>query len=36
MTADLDEQAVHETLTYYAFAEIHWQNIPTNNPWNGS
>ena len=26
------EQAVHETLTYYAFPDIHWQKIRTNNP----
>ena len=25
--ADLVEQAVHETLTYYAFPDIHWQKI---------
>ena len=30
--ADLVEQAVHETLTYYGFPDIHWQKIPTNNP----
>ena len=24
--ADLVEQSVHETLTYYAFPDIHWQN----------
>jgi putative transposase len=30
--ADLVEQAVHETLTYYAFPEIHRQKIRTNNP----
>jgi putative transposase len=30
--ADLVEQAVHETLTYYAFPDIHWQKIRTNNP----
>src|ERR1700680_3469499 len=24
--ADLVEQAVHETLTYYGFPDIHWQN----------
>jgi putative transposase len=30
--ADLVEQAVHETLTYYAFPDIHWYKIRTNNP----
>lgn len=30
--ADLVEQAVGETLTYYAFPDIHWQKIRTNNP----
>jgi transposase-like protein len=30
--ADLVEKAVHETLTYYAFPDIHWQKIRTNNP----
>ena len=25
--ADLVEQSVHETLTYYAFPDIHWQKI---------
>ena len=30
--ADLVEQAVHETLTYYALPDIHWQKIRTNNP----
>ena len=30
--ADLIEQAVHETLTYYALPDIHWQKIRTNNP----
>src|ERR1700680_2363952 len=30
--ADLVEQAVHETLTYYGFPDIHWQKIRTNNP----
>lgn len=30
--ADLVEQTVHETLTYYAFPDIHWQKIRTNNP----
>ena len=29
--ADLVEQSVHETLTYYAFPDIHWQKIRTNN-----
>ena len=30
--AELVEQAVHETLTYYGFPDIHWQKIRTNNP----
>jgi transposase-like protein len=30
--ADLVEQAVHETLTYYGFPDLHWQKIRTNNP----
>jgi len=30
--ADLVEQAAHETLAYYAFPDIHWQKIRTNNP----
>ena len=30
--ADLIEQAVHETLTYYAFPDVHWRKIRTNNP----
>ena len=30
--ADLVEQSVYETLTYYAFPDIHWQKIRTNNP----
>nr|WP_306558289.1 MULTISPECIES: IS256 family transposase [Bradyrhizobium] len=30
--ADLVEQAVHETLAYYAFPDIHWRKIRTNNP----
>ena len=30
--ADLVEKSVHETLTYYAFPDIHWQKIRTNNP----
>ena len=30
--ADLFEQSVHETLTYYAFPDIHWHKIRTNNP----
>lgn len=30
--ADLVEQAVHETLAYYAFPDIHWHKIRTNNP----
>ena len=30
--ADIVEQTAHETLTYYAFPDIHWQKIRTNNP----
>jgi transposase-like protein len=30
--AELVEQAVAETLTYYAFPDIHWYKIRTNNP----
>ena len=30
--ADLVERSVHETLTYYAFPDIHWLKIRTNNP----
>ena len=30
--ADLVECSVSETLTYYAFPDIHWQKIRTNNP----
>src|SRR3954467_1928153 len=30
--ADLVERSVQETLTYYAFPDIHWQKIRTNNP----
>jgi putative transposase len=30
--ADIVEQTVHETLRYYAFPDIHWQKIRTNNP----
>jgi transposase-like protein len=30
--AELVEQSVHETLTYYSFPDIHWQKIRTNNP----
>ena len=30
--ADLVEQSVHETLSYYAFPDIHRQKIRTNNP----
>ena len=33
--ADLVEQTVHETMTYYAFPDIHWQKIRTTNPWSG-
>ena len=29
--ADLVERSVSETLTYYAFPDIHWQKIRTNN-----
>ena len=28
----LVERSVQETLTYYAFPDIHWQKIRTNNP----
>ncbi len=30
--ADLVERSVSETLAYYAFPDIHWQKIRTNNP----
>ena len=30
--ADLVERSVQETLVYYAFPDIHWQKIRTNNP----
>ena len=30
--ADLVERSVSEMLTYYAFPDIHWQKIRTNNP----
>ena len=30
--ADLVERSVSETLTYYAFPDIHWLKIRTNNP----
>ena len=30
--ADLVERSISETLTYYAFPDIHWQKIRTNNP----
>src|SRR3974390_1137872 len=30
--ADIVEQTVHETLTYYNFPDIHWLKIRTNNP----
>ena len=30
--ADLVERNVSETLTYYAFPDIHWHKIRTNNP----
>ena len=30
--ADLVEHSIHDTLTYYAFPDIHWQKIRTNNP----
>jgi putative transposase len=30
--ADLVERSVSETLTYYAFPDIHWQKIRTNKP----
>jgi transposase-like protein len=29
---DLFERSISETLTYYAFPDIHWQKIRTNNP----
>ena len=29
--ADLVERSVSETLTYYAFPDIHWQNSALNN-----
>jgi hypothetical protein len=29
--ADLVERSVHETLTYYAFPDIHWQKIRTTD-----
>ncbi len=34
--ADLVERSVSETLTYYAFPDIHWQKIRTNNRSSGS
>src|SRR3977135_3542356 len=30
--ADLVERSVSETLTYYAFPDIHWRKITTKNP----
>ena len=30
--ADLVERSVSETLTYYAFPDVHWQMIRNNNP----
>jgi len=30
--ADLVEPCMHETLTHYAFPDIHWRKIRTNNP----
>jgi IstB-like ATP binding protein/Transposase, Mutator family len=30
--ADLVDQSMYETLTYYAFRDIHWHKIRTNNP----
>jgi len=30
--AELVQSGVQETLTYYAFPDIHWQKIRTNNP----
>lgn len=30
--AELIEESIGETLTYYAFPDIHWQKIRTNNP----
>jgi transposase-like protein len=29
--AELVENGVQETLTYYAFPDLHWQKIRTNN-----
>ena len=31
IAADLVERSVHETLTYYAFPDIHWQKIRTTD-----
>lgn len=30
--AELVEEKVHETLTYFAYASTHWRQIRTNNP----
>ena len=30
--AELIEEAIGETLTYYAFPDSHWRKIRTNNP----
>jgi len=30
--AALVEESIDETLTYYAFPDIHWRKIRTNNP----
>ena len=34
--AELVEQAVHETLTYYAFPDIHWQKFGPTIRWSAS
>jgi putative transposase len=34
--ADLVEASVYETLTYYAFPDIHWQKIRTTIRSSGS
>jgi transposase-like protein len=30
--ADLVDEGIHETLSYYAFPREHWRRIRTNNP----
>ena len=30
--ADLIEESIEETLTYYGFPDSHWRKIRTNNP----